>query len=491
MSTEPITIPFGEWLPDLPEYSNPGALIAENVIPQIQSYRQFNSLSSFTNALSGVCLGAFWAQDSNNVISNFAGDANNLYELQAGITWTNVNGPSGPYSVSNWEFTKFGNRVIAASKEAPWQKWDLGVDTAFADLAGSPPQAKRIATIRDFVMGGDISGLGPNFIQWSAFNNTELWTPSLATQSDFQELFGRGGKVQRIVPGEYAVIFTEHSIFRADYVGPPIIFQIDELERKRGTPAPNSVAWTGETVYFYGWDGFYRFDGRQSVNISANRVSRWFAQNAGSDALDSMRGAIDRQNRLVLWAFRSSSSQPINNKIIVYNWAADKWSYANLETQILDEFLSPGFSLDALDGPLPGGIDADSIPVDSDQFAGGNLSLQAFDTSNQAATFDGVPLNAILDTKEVSGPNNSRMFTNAIRPLIETTNNGAITAAIGTRNRLSDNVSFTPFRALNNINGEFSVRVNSRYQRFRVNIQDGFNHANGVKIQSRIAGGRR
>ena len=50
----------------------------------------------------------------------------------------------------------------------------------------------------------------------------------------------------------------------------------------------------------------------------------------------------------------------------------------------------------------PNGIDIDSIPVDSDAFTGGFVNIQAFDTNNQSATFTGTPLQAILDTKEVS-----------------------------------------------------------------------------------------
>ena len=499
MTTQAQVIEFGEWLPDLPQYSNPGALIALNVIPQLQSYRALNDLSSFTNAIANVCLGTFWAQDDMNVVYNFCGDIDDLYELQGGNTWVAVSGPSAPYSVTNWEFTKFGNRVIAAGFETDMQFWDLGVSAAFADLAGTPPRGKRIATVRDFVMIGDTdvngggggSNVGPNFVQWSGYNNSELWTPSLATQSDFQELFGRGGRVQRIVPGEYAIIFLEQSIFRADYVGPPVVFQFDEVERKKGTPAPNSVVWSGGLTYYYGWDGFYVFDGQRSQEISANRVSNWFAQNAATDALDSMRGAVDRRNRLVIWAFRTSSSEPINNRLIIYNWAADKWSYAEVDTQIIDEYVSPGFSLDALDGPLPLGIDLESIPVDSDQFRGGNLAVQAFDSLNQSATFDGAPLAATIDTKEISGPDNTRMFCNSVRPLVEASGASTITVSVGTRNRLQDNVNFSLPKALNQINGEASLRVNSRYQRYRINVADGFSHGNGVKAQVRLNGGRR
>lgn len=491
MTTQAQQIPFGEWLPDLPASANPGALIAQNVIPQLQSYRGLNSLLAFSNALTSVCLGAFWAQDDNNVVFNFAGDANDLYRLDGGNTWTNVSGASAPHGVENWEFTKFGDRVIAAGKGTPLQYYDLTAGPTFLDLPGSPPQAKTIATVRDFVMVGDIPSLGGNWIQWSGFNNSELWTPSLATQSDRQELFGRAGRVQRIVPGEYAIIFCEQSIFRADYAGPPIVFQIDELERKRGTPSPNSVGWTGTDVFYFGWDGFYHFDGVRSSPISHNRVSNWFTQNAASTAYDSMRCAVDRLNRLVIWAFKTSSSEPINNALIIYNWAADKWSYALVNTEIIDEYVSPGFSLDGLDVPLPLGIDQESIGVDSGAFEGGALNIQAFNSSSEACTFDGTPLTAIIDTKEISSPDQQRMFTNSVRPMIESATGADVTVQIGARNRLQDNVIFAPATTLNAANGEANVRVNSRYQRYRLNIANGFIHGNGVKANMRMSGGRK
>ncbi len=491
--TQPQEVPFGEWLPDLPEHMNPGTLIAENVIPQIKSYRGLNSLASFSNALSLVCLGTFWAQDDSNAIFNFAGDTNSLYNLDSGTTWLDISGASAPFTADNWEFTKFGENIIAVNDVDVLQKYEMGVDAVFSDLAGSPPIAKRIATVRDFVMLGDIQtgvGAGPSNVQWSGYNNANVWVPSIATQSDFQNLFGRGGRIQRIVPGEYAVIFMEQSIFRGDYVGPPVIFQFDEVERKRGTPAPNSVAWSGGNVWYWGWDNFYHFDGQKSTPISANRVSRWFQLNAASNAWDSMRAAVDRINRLVIWAFRTNASQAQNNMLIIYNWAADKWSYAVLDTQVIDEFVAPGFTLDELDVPLPLGIDLDSILVDSGQFLGGGINIQAFDSSNQAATFDGVPLTSILDTKEYSMPDQNRFMCNSVRAMIEGDASTVITLQVGKRNSLQENTVFTMPRSQNSFNGEFSIRENSRYQRYRFNIDGGFTHGNGAKANIRRAGRR-
>jgi hypothetical protein len=495
MTTQAQEVTFGEWLPDLPARGNPGTLVAKNAIPQEQSYRSINALSEFTNALDGPCLGSFWVQDDNNVVNNFAGDETKLYTLSGGNVWGDATRTvGGAYTATSWEFAKFGNRVIAVNGADEPQKFDLGVDTEFSDLAGTPPKTPHIAVVRDFVVFGDVDTQGPSFLRWSGFNNSETWTPSLATQADYQQIFGRGGKIQRIVPGEYGLILLEHSIYRMDYAGPPLIFQLDEIERNRGTPAPYSVMWSGGLTWYYGWDGFYVFDGQQSIPISSNRVAEWFKDEVDPESLADIRGAIDRRNRLVIWAFRTSKSLDYNNRLIIYNWAAGengRWSYAELDTEVMEEFVSSGYALDELDTPLPLGIDLDSINVDSDQFAGGRLSLQAFTPTHTSATFDGTPLTACLDTKEVGVPDNARMFVNSVRPLVEAANSATTTVQVGTRDNLNDNVTFSIARALNDINGEANVRASSRYQRYRLNIAGGFNHAVGVKAQIKGGGGRR
>lgn len=497
MTTRPISVPFGEWLPDLPPLENSGTLVAKNCIPQIKSYRELRSLSEFTDALSSPALGAFWLQIADNTVFNFAGDSTSLYELTNNNTqWTNRSAGGMAYNTAtNWEFAKFGNRVIAVSIANDPQVYEAGVASAFNDLGGSPPRAARIAVVRDFVVLGDIAGSdrGPNYVQWSGFNNSELWTPSRATQSDFQELFGRGGRVQKIVPGEYGIIIQEHSIHRMEYIGPPTVFQFDEVERGRGTPAPNSVVWTGDLVFYYGHDGFYLFNGVSSEPIGANRVNRWFSQNADVASLDTMRGVIDRRNRLVMWAFRSSSSLTYNDRLIMFNWTANRWSYGELDTQVLAEYVTSGITIDdpAFDAIYSNTIDgAEQTPFDSEAYQGGSLSLQAFTTANRSATFDGDALMTTLDTTEVAGPDNNLLYTNSVRPIVNGSPTTSITVEIGHRNRTQDVLTYTSPRGLNSI-GESNQRIKSRYQRYRVNISGGFSHANGVQAQQRIRAGRR
>lgn len=487
-----MRVPFGEWLPDLPAHENVGALEAKNVIPELTSYRSMRGLTPFTDALTGDCLGSFWARSTLGNLFNFAGDANDLYELSLGTTWSVVSKSASPYNAADWDFTQFGNRVIATNVANAPQYFDMETSSTFLDLPGSPPNAKHVAVVRDFVVLGDIDDgvRQTRTLKWSGFNNSENWTISQVTQSDEQELRGRGGEIRRIVPGDVGTIFQERSISRMTYVGPPVVFRIDEIERGRGATGKNSVVWTGTQAYFHSTDGFYRLDllgNSEAVPIGANRVDRWFAANAASDMIIDMRAAIDRVNSLVLWAFKSSSLSSINDRLLIYNWRADRWAHAQIRIQTLAEFAEAGLTLDQLDTPLPAGIDIDSISVDSTAFAGNALNILAFNSENKAGTFDGSSLNACIDTTEFSGDGHMT-FINSVRPLIDGTTDEISVQPI-TRDKLLDNPVARNSRRTNTI-GEANARVAARYHRYRITTSGDFSHASGIEAQPKPSGRR-
>lgn len=479
---EEVTFEFGEWFPDLPDFENPGIILAENVIPEAIGYRQLRSLVSFTDALNAACLGSFWVQSSGGTINNFAGSVADLYQLTGADTWTDVSRTvGGVYAATNWEFEKFGERILAANRVDAPQYFDMGSSAAFENLPGSPPKAAHIAIVKDFIVLGNLDDgtVRPNRLQWSGFNNSEIWGSSLATQTDFQDLFGRGGAIQRIVPGSTGIVFQEHSIRRMDYVGPSLVFNINEIERGRGTPASNSVVWVGGNVYYLGHDGFYSFNlNSLSTQIGAEKVDRWFRDNAAATKISDVRGVVDRRNRLVLWGFKSSAGSVTNDRLIIYSYPNERWSYGKVDTEHLGEFISSGYTLDTLHTVLPLGIDADSIPVESEAYRGGNIpTVMAFDTAHQSATFDGAALVAILDSKETG--RRHRMHLNALRPMVQGTPS-LIQVQIGTRNKQNETYSFGSGLSENGI-GEFNFKSADRFNRIRLTITGGFQKALGAQ----------
>ncbi len=479
-----MRVELGEWLPDLPPSGNPGALEARNVIAEAASYRSLKSLASYTGALDTKCLGATYIKSDAGVSFNFAGDAGKLYHL-VGTAWNNVS-KAGNYTATHWEFARLGNQVIAVDKATPPQSFVPGTSALFADLAGSPPQASRIAVVQEFVVLGDLS-TDPKAVSWSGSKNAEIWG-NLTAQSDAQSL-ENGGQVQKIVGGKYGVIFKERSIYRMDYAGIPLIFSFSEVEEGRGTPSPDSVISLGRTIFYLGHDGFYAFDGQQSRPIGTNKVNRWFASQIDPSAYGEVRGAIDRQNRLAIWSFRAGAGAAQNDRILIYNWGADRWSYGEVDTEILTDMLSSGFTLDGLDAVLPGGIDADSIPVESTQYVGGNLSFIAFDSSHRAATFNGPALDAVVDSKEMSDAKGQQLRVSEVRPLVDAAG-ATVSVQLGKRNQMQSGAAvFGAARSLDG-SGKANFRETGRYMRARLNISGDFDHVIGTDWRFRKAGRR-
>lgn len=488
-------IPFGEWLPDQPENNNPGALLAKNVLPYMAAYKPFKSLAVFSNALDAACVGNFSVRAANEVVFNFAGDAGKLYQLVGGTTWTDVSQAATTYSANFWDFAFFNNQVIATDGGATdLQYFDLGSSTEFADLPGSPPRFKTLGVVRDFIVGGNYifgSEVEPGGLAWSGFNNSGLWTPSLSTQANRRPTRGEGGQVQRIVPGAIGIVVMENAIRTMQYVGPPTVFKTDEIIVKHGTPSPRAVCWTKDFVFYYSDEGFFQLD-RKSLAltpIGVNKVNSWFRANASRSELVNMIGAVRPAENLVYWAFKSSSSSALYDRILVYNYAPNvsRFAYAELSVEWLGEFGSVGANLDTLDALLgSGGIDINSIPVDTDAYVGGVASFLAFTSLHEAATFDGAELTAELDTTEV-GLENARMKITGIRPIVSGSP-AMLQVAPLTRNLITSNASLGSFVDQNLLTGQCDIRTDARYHRYRVKIAGGFTNAQRVEYEVQRTG---
>jgi hypothetical protein len=486
-----MRLEFGEWLPDLPVHGNPGCLEAKNVIPLINSFGPLKNLTTFSGALTEACLGAFYAPNNTGAAINVAGDASKLYVYNGtSAAWADksrkqaTGGNTASYGIATaWEFEKFGDYIIATDFANAPQRYNLSASASetFVDLAGSPPQARYVAVVRDFLVIAHLS-TSRFRVQWSGFNNSETWSSSLVTQSDFQDLPGSGGVIQGIVSGEYGVVITEGSIWRFDYVGPPIVFQFDEVEPNRGTPSPRSIVRAGNLIFYYEHSGFEVFDGARSQSIGENKVDAWFKRECGD--LSSIQGAVDRTNQLVMWGFKTASSLTYNDRIIIFNWASNRWSWGAINTQYIYERVTEQLTLDQLDTPLPGGIDADSIPMDALYF-GNDLTLSAFDANKKAGAFDGSALGATIISSEISIPD-SGFYTTGVRPLIDA---GDVTVQVGGRNKLTETAAYSNAVSLNRI-GEAPIRTNKRYQRFRLNVTNEFDFLQGLEINGTSSGRR-
>lgn len=479
---------LSDWQPDQQALSNGGEQDIRNVYPTGGAgYAPVqDALDISTTALTGQCLGAFSGQDSTGTAVTFAGDGSKLYNLSSG-TFSDVS-KLGGYSVGpteRWEFAQFGERIIATEIDDAIQYYDIGSSSLFANLAGSPPNARHIAIVRDFVVLGNTSN-SENEISWCGFNNSDQWTPG-TNQSDTQTLQD-GGPIQRIVGGEVGYIYQERAIVRMIYTGPPTIFQFDQVEQARGLVAPGALATVGNVTFFRSQDGFYSFDPvNGSTPIGHLKVDKWFEDHLQSDTDHLITASKDPIRKLVAFSFVSTDATDITvpDTVLFYHWASKEWSYAKLVHELVFPALSQGFTLEQI-GAIYATLEDVPVSLDSPQWAGGAGLLGIFTTDHQLAALSGSTLAATMETADFEGVQGRRSLITNVRPLSDT---DQAMASVLSRERFADSVITTNTSSMQS-NGDCPLLSEGRYHRSRITIPAGtdWTYATALDIDAQDAG---
>lgn len=352
---EIIWYSWGEFLPDLSNFRNPGLMVAQNVVPIRDYYvprpAPTRTISAQLEAGStNNTLGLHIHVVGNKTYDVFAGGAAKLYRKPTGTqTVSDVTRASGgDYTTSDefgWQFTSYGQTVMATNYVDDIQYFPAGA-SAFAknNLTTSPttadPKSKVIGIIKNHVLLGNYIESGtavPNGVWWSGTDTPRRFS----TQLDEQSVIGTGrqaleddyGHVTGIAGGDFALIFKTRGIIRMD--GPEFTFR--SISRGVGCIYPNSIVQVGEDCYFWGDAGpmVVRGGDGMPVPLGASRLVRSLLDNttafssidiAASIVNYGIAGAHDAANGLIFWSYPLSSNTHLGSGLLVYNYVFDRFS---------------------------------------------------------------------------------------------------------------------------------------------------------------------
>tara|TARA_Y100001973_G_C5208904_1_gene343804 strand:+ start:131 stop:1591 length:1461 start_codon:yes stop_codon:yes gene_type:complete len=479
-------IPFGEWLPDQSDLNNVGATVAKNVIPAEKGYRPFQNLASLSTATDTRIRGFIPTKATDGTINLFCGHGTKLLKYNNGTTALDNVSKAGNYTVGDdkqWKFVQFGNDVIAAgSTSTILQKYTLGSSSLFSDISGSP-STNYLTVVKDFVVCANVKYSSTDYpyrVRWSQINDASSWTIG-TNQADIQDLVD-SGHITGLCGGESGVVLCERGIYRMVYVGTPLIFTFQKIT-EHGCTFPNSVASLGPNQVFYlSQDGFFMFNGSVSIPIGADKVDVFFNDDLNANFTDRISCSIDPVNQIVAWSYASTESTGDPDKIIMYNYASNRWSIAELEHEFIGQITSPSRTLESLDD-INSSIDAHTLTFDSPAYAGGKF-LFAASKDKKIQTFSGANLAATLETTEFEPKSLHRSLIKTVSPIVtKGAGEPTITVQVGSRSKQTDSVTFTSSSSLTSDNF-CNVRSNGRYHRIRVNAEGNWRFALGVDVDA-------
>lgn len=464
-------LPFVDYKPDLSSYQGAASQLIQNVVPRGDGYGPFQDFTAFTTALPDTCRGFFYARKTDGSIAVFAGTATKLYQLNnTDFAWIDVSKAGGSYGAlptsDHWQFVQFGNFVIAVQANTVPQVFDLTSSSAFADLGGSPPQARYIAVVGRFVV---LSGLlsTPYRIQWSGLNAVTTWTSGV-NSSDFQD-FPDGGVVRGVAGGEFGVIFQETAMRQLVYTpGSPVIFTIERITEDKGLMAPYSLIRAANKIFFLAPQGFQAMESTGApVPIGKERFDRTFFADLDSGSLQLIIGAADPSATLVYWAYKSQSGTTGQfDKVLCYDYALDRASIVRVSGEFLASLARPGLTLEGLDA-ISGSLDA--LPFSLDDVSTAALSkLSAVNASHVLGFFAGANLEAMLDSAEQT-IDGRRARVKGFRPV---TDAATCLGSIGARENVQSAVAYSDEQAVNG-KGLCPANVSTRLARGRIRIPYG------------------
>lgn len=487
---QPVDVPFGEWLPDMPEENNPGAIEALNVIPGEGGYTPFKQLSQVgTLALPDECVGAVRAFALGGEAVLYAGTVNGVY-LRVIDTFTSLYAAPSPLFYENqWQFIPFGDVVVSFHPQVAPLVGDVGGALPLSPLGGSPPIARTGARVGDFLVLGNIvsdpddgGAEQPRRIRWSGQNNIEApWISDPATQADFQDMPADGGAVMAITGREFGSIFQERCISRMTYQGLPLVFDIETVETSRGAISIGSVVDIGGLAFYIAEDGFFVWNGTSSVPIGDNKVNRWFFRRLNWRKRNRISSAVDYVNSVVMWAFPTIDSDVATpGEIIAYSYKENKFSHALVSIETLLSGTPFGVPLDTMDGDL----DSDyPISFDDNIYLDGRSTLAGFGMAHEFGLFNGANMAATLDTAESSGPGGRRVQVSNTRPIIDVTE-ARVSVSAATRDQFSGQYVEFSAATIQERDATCPVIAEGRYMRFRATVPANipWNHARGVQV---------
>jgi len=479
---------FGAFEPDIASVNTNRTSYVLNVFPRVDGYGPINAIEALSSPLPSRCLGAFTALGADGQSVVFAGTNTALFRFNASSgAWLRVS-KAGGYAVNKgdmWGFAQMGANVVAVAGNNPPQVYNLSSDTAFHDLAGSPPNARGVAVVGDFLVLFGLSS-NSNRIHWSGINDIEWWTPG-SHNCDYQD-FPDGGFVRGMAGGEFGLVFQDTAIRRMVFApGSDVIFQFQRISEDRGVVMPYSIARAHQTAFFLSQDGFYKIDLSGGLTpIGASRVDATVFSDADmSDQID-MIACDDPGSKRIMWAYRSNDNRGTSylDRVVIYDWALDKWSQARLSVQYLARVVPPVASIDDLDGL--GSIDGLTDSFDN-MISRPTPYIAAVMETGELGLFTGAPIEAIMDTPEGMVGNGERMFVQNVAPI---TDAKFAKVAMEARERLMDARHYDVETTMSPRTGFAGQRSSGRYQTVRLRIPAGgaWSFARGVNIDARKDG---
>jgi hypothetical protein len=243
--------------------------------------------------------------------------------------------PGTPIDAVDWTLDNWGEALIACPLNGPIYAWSPTTGSPRAAIIADAPAVNEGAFVampqrQIIAWSSTFNGIkDPLLIRWCDVENYNAWIASLTNQAGSYRIPKGSRIVQCIQAGQQALIWTDLGIWAMQYVGPPYVYQFNELGTGCGLIGRKAAGSMGGTVYWMGQSQFYRLSGG---GVEPIRCPIWdvIFQDLDTDNLDKIRIAPNSRFGEIAWYYPTKSNGGEINAYVKYNVILDQWDFGSL-----------------------------------------------------------------------------------------------------------------------------------------------------------------
>lgn len=268
---------------------------------------------------------------------------------------------TNPITAVDWTLDNWGEILIACPLNGAIYQWSPSSGNATLTVIPNAPIINQGAFVampqrQIIAWGSTFTGISdPLLIRWCDVNNYDSWIGTVTNQAGSYRI-PKGSRVIQCIQGpQQGLIWTDLGVWAMQYVGPPYVYQFNELGTGCGLIGRKAATSMNGVVYWMGQSQFYKLSGAGVETIPCPIWDVVF-QDLDTSNLDKIRVAPNSRFGEISWYFPTTSNGGEPSHYIKYNIFLNQWDFGELERTawINESVLGPPIG----GGPLPNSNDA-------------------------------------------------------------------------------------------------------------------------------------
>ena len=261
----------------------------------------------------------------------------------AGVSTTGVRAWNQPaatgaitFQNSQWTLDNWGEDLVACRRGGKifYLNVDASITPERAIVVSAAPSINNYIRVspndRHLISYGSqefgTSEYNPLLVRWSDQENFNNWTPSISSTSGEVILAG-GTEIRGAIRSRNAIfVWTDSSMYTQQFVGPPFIFNFQQVGTNCGLIAPHAAIDVDGIAYWMGENNFYAFDGR--VRNLPCTIRRYLYDSFNEVNKDKVFAGINSEFNEIIWLYPDQNSiEP--NSYIIFNYKENTWAFGS------------------------------------------------------------------------------------------------------------------------------------------------------------------